>query len=643
MKIANRLNIILSGVILVLFLIFGAYSYTLLKNHSIEDVDVRMFEQVKDLRKIVRSETNSSQRRVNLGSSFLKQNMKDLGEIQVIEDELVSIEAENQLTHQKQTIEVPSWYLDGEKVQFNKELIDEIGNNDKNYIISIYQKTPVGYVRIATNIKKSDGELAVGTYISNDSQIFEKINKGNDYKGRVFIVDDWYLAAYTPVKINGEIQGMLCFAAKENLQTLKEIMKSRTYYKHGYTYLVGSDGEVLMHKTDIGVNVAKQNYFKEIVKTEKAPNKIAITKGKEHKILYFDYTDDIDAYIIVTVYNKDIMAAANNIGVAIIIIMFISIGLFMLINSLISRNISSGLNKSVALTTAITEGNLNQNININQKDEIGALAKALTQMSDKLKEVITTIKTGSLNIASASQQLSATSEQISQGASSQAASFEEVSSSMEEMTSNIQQNAKNAMQTEKIAMNAAESIKVGYESSVNAEESMKEIANKIMIINDIAFQTNILALNAAVEAARAGEHGKGFAVVATEVRKLAERSKLAAEEIGLLSKNGVDIAQKAGEQLGSVVPEIDRIAKLVQEITAASNEQNTTADQINKAIQSLSNVTQQNAASSEEMAASSKEMELRAEEQNQIVSFFRIKELDDIDLNTNTLFNRDAK
>jgi methyl-accepting chemotaxis protein len=643
MKIANRLNIILSGVILVLFLIFGAYSYTLLKNHSIEDVDVRMFEQVKDLRKIVRSETKSSQRRVNLGSSFLKQNMKDLGEIQVIEDELVSIEAENQLTHQKQTIEVPSWYLDGEKVQFNKELIDEIGNNDKNYIISIYQKTPVGYVRIATNIKKSDGELAVGTYISNDSQIFEKINKGNDYKGRVFIVDDWYLAAYTPVKINGEIQGMLCFAAKENLQTLKEIMKSRTYYKHGYTYLVGSDGEVLMHKTDIGVNVAKQNYFKEIVKTEKAPNKISISEGKEHKILYFDYTDDIDAYIIVTVYNKDIMAAANNIGVAIIIIMFISIGLFMLINSLISRNISSGLNKSVALTTAITEGNLNQNININQKDEIGALAKALTQMSDKLKEVITTIKTGSLNIASASQQLSATSEQISQGASSQAASFEEVSSSMEEMTSNIQQNAKNAMQTEKIAMNAAESIKVGYESSVNAEESMKEIANKIMIINDIAFQTNILALNAAVEAARAGEHGKGFAVVATEVRKLAERSKLAAEEIGVLSKNGVDIAQKAGEQLGSVVPEIDRIAKLVQEITAASNEQNTTADQINKAIQSLSNVTQQNAASSEEMAASSKEMELRAEEQNQIVSFFRIKELDDIDLNTNTLFNRDAK
>jgi len=199
---------------------------------------------------------------------------------------------------------------------------------------------------------------------------------------------------------------------------------------------------------------------------------------------------------------------------------------------------------------------------------------------------------------------------------------------MEEMTSNIQQNTDNAQETEKISTKAAESIRSGNEAAQNSVQSMKDIAEKISIINDIAFQTNILALNAAVEAARAGEHGKGFAVVASEVRKLAERSAEAASEIDEKSKSGVQISKQAGEQLQEVVPEIEKTSRLVQEITAASNEMTSGADQVNSAIQQLNQVTQQNAASSEELATSAEELSSQADQLKQVTSFFKLDDQD---------------
>ena len=278
----------------------------------------------------------------------------------------------------------------------------------------------------------------------------------------------------------------------------------------------------------------------------------------------------------------------------------------------------------------ITEGELDSNDVEkwkNRKDEFGMIAKNLTIMTDRISQVITSIHSISDELADVSNHLKLSSANVSQGASEQAASTEEVSSSMEQMIANIEQNVDNAGQAEKISDNAADGVKVGVESTLQSANSMKEIAQKISIINDISFQTNLLALNAAVEAARAGDHGKGFAVVAAEVRKLAEHSKIAAEEIDTLSKNGVDISQKAGEQLNELAPEISKTADLVREISAANREQHSGANQINNAIQQLNQITQQNAAASEEMETSADELSDKANILRNSISYFKLNSI----------------
>ena len=290
----------------------------------------------------------------------------------------------------------------------------------------------------------------------------------------------------------------------------------------------------------------------------------------------------------------------------------------------IAISISRSLSRAGNLAQAVAGGDLTKTIDKAPRDEVGDLIRHINEMVMRLRHVVAETLSAADNVSSGSQELSSSSEELSQGATEQASSAEEASSSMEEMAANIKQNADNASQTEKIARQSAVDAQASGAAVTRAVEAMQTIAQKIGIVQEIARQTDLLALNAAVEAARAGEHGKGFAVVASEVRKLAERSQTAAAEISTVSAQTVKAAEEAGQMLTRLVPDIQKTAELVAEISAASREQDIGADQINQAIQQLDKVTQQNASASEEMSATSEELAAQAEQLQASIAYFRI-------------------
>jgi len=290
----------------------------------------------------------------------------------------------------------------------------------------------------------------------------------------------------------------------------------------------------------------------------------------------------------------------------------------------IAVSINRGLRNASRAVQNVAEGDLTRFADISTRDEIGDMLGHVNTMIERLRGVVADALGASDNVSSGSQELSSSSETLSQGATEQASAAEEASASMEQMAANIKQNADNAAQTEKIARQSSRDAETSGQAVNRAVGAMRIIAEKISIVQEIARQTDLLALNAAVEAARAGEHGKGFAVVASEVRKLAERSQAAAAEISTLSGETVQVATEAGEMLNRLVPDIQKTAELVSEISAACREQDIGAAQINEAIQQLDKVTQQNASASEEMSATSEELAAQAEELQASIAFFRV-------------------
>jgi methyl-accepting chemotaxis protein len=311
--------------------------------------------------------------------------------------------------------------------------------------------------------------------------------------------------------------------------------------------------------------------------------------------------------------------SGSMMGVLIVVIVVFAI----MLSVLMSRSVTVPVNRVVDIANTVAKGDLSVEIKQDRKDEIGRLQGSIGQMVSSLRDVIAELRNGSTALSSAASQVSATSMALSQGTSEQAASVEEVSASLEQMSSAIGQNAENSKSMEQMSTaGAADATEAGIVVKQTVE-AMKSIAERVGLIEEIAYQTNLLALNAAIEAARAGEHGRGFAVVATEVRKLAERSQVAAKEIRGVAGTSVDTAIRAGERLDELVPRIKKASNLTQEVAAASSEQAAGVAQMTKAVSSVDQVTQRNASAAEELASSAEELSAQAGALHQLASFFK--------------------
>lgn len=513
-------------------------------------------------------------------------------------------------------------------------------------------------LRVATNILKADGKRAVGTYIPRSSVVAQTVKSGETYRGTAYVVSAWYLTQYRPIKdASGKVLGCLYVGIlQEGVEELRNAFRSVVLGRSGTMSVIGLSGKdagvIKMHgdegqegKAVMEIKDANGNeVYKELIeKAKQAGGKAVVMEGLvadpsgsvRNTILSAAHFKPWNWVVLGTGYVEEFMEGRNASDAALSHTKWwtVAIGVGMLLICgffffWFARRLSKSIGGVGFVMAKVNSGDLEvERLSAKQgffRDELDELGESVNAMAEKLRRVVAEVQTAACSVTQGGAELSNTSHSLAQGAANQASAVEEMAASMEEMTVNIKQNTDNARQTEKIARQAAGDAGKGGESVTKTVEAMRQIADKIAIVEEIARQTNLLALNAAIEAARAGEHGKGFAVVAAEVRRLAERSGVAASEISELSVRSVGIAEEAGKMLDKMVPDITRTAELIRGISAASDEQNGGAGQIKNAMLELDRVVQQNAAESEEVAASSKTLADNAGQMQQTIGFFRL-------------------
>lgn len=477
----------------------------------------------------------------------------------------------------------------------------------------------------------SNGKSLVGLDVADREYVKVALAGQSEFVSKTVmkskVGNDYFFAVSSTVKdAGGDVVGGLAMLCKWERFT-KTFIDPVVIGHEGYGFIFDSDGRFIHHPKSSALML--ENYSQhEFVRTAMR-NKDGVVfydwEGREKIMVY--HTDPATGWIVcMSAYESDLAAGAVMQGYVLMgigaVIAVIVIGLVVFF---LSRLVVAPVTEGMVLAERMSQGDLVKDVKSKKANELGRLMRSLGTMMVALRGVVHTVKNAAEMVAAGSEEIAASAEQMSEGAVEQAASVEEISASMELMANNIQNNLETAESTRDIAVKTAKDAQEGGEAVKQTVNAMRDIADRTSIIEEIARQTNLLALNAAIEAARAGEHGKGFAVVAAEVRKLAERSGVAASEISELTGNSLHVAEKAGSMLEQIVKDIQRNEELVQEVAAASNEQHESAQQITTSIQHLDVVVQKSASFSEELSATSQELSSQAVQLQETMDFFKVE------------------
>lgn len=667
LKIGIRLILILSIIIIVAFCGLAFFLYRSEERHLAENTDRAMLSQLDDLTDIIQLEIQKNQELVNLSLKLAHRIFYNEGVLSLATGEQLTMEAVNQITKEMHPRSVNAWYYNGERVQKNDRLIDMVaGQTDST--VTIFQKIPEGYLRIATNVRKLDGSRAIGTFIPSDSPVIQAIERGDTYRGRAFVVNDWYLTAYEPVRLNGEIRGILYVGVKEkDLAHLREVFERQSYFVTGYPFLVSAGGETIIHPHHEDEDVSNADFFKKMVESEDKKGRLRYRwpedEDGEWKFAYFSYCQPIDSYVVLTYYEREFYDTLKDLQRISFIAAVISILIVIAAVLLIAGSISRGLKKAVGFAQKVAAGDLSATVDIHQKDEIGTLAEALNTMVVKLREsadlarkvaagriteayeIVQVDENGdlrralkemvinlrdSIDLARNVAQGDLLREVAADSESELDTALNEMLAMLKKMIAEIKRIANNlAAGSDEIKISAEQIAQGANEQAAASEEvsaSMEEITATVHQNTDHARQTEKTALKAAEEIDQVNEAVK---LSATKMKHIAENIKIIgqiAEKTDLLAINAAIEAARSGqsgkgfavvaEQIRGLAENTKDSAEKIEDISANSVDM---AESSMDLITNILPVIRNNAELVREIAAASVEQNEALQEVNRAI------------------------